>query len=149
MDTGTGSVGYDVELQADWPTNADIDIYGQNVTAGAPVVYYGTSTGGGLALNVDAHSACDATPTPEIISGSFSTPSQFRFWYNQYSSCAAAITPSISLTVTNTGTCPLLVNGSAIAGGAQFSLSSIDYAGYDTGPRASFSGGTVVDVSVP
>ena len=124
----------------------DLNLY---VRDSSDVVYYGNLAGANLALNWDAYPFGAAVPVPpEIITGTYTVANTFYVWYNQRGMEYAPVAePSVKrVTITNIGTCPLLVNGVILTAGQVFTLNDFQYAGYGTGDMSEWLGGTPVAV---
>jgi hypothetical protein len=73
---------------------------------------------------------------------------EFSFWYDQYSDCNEEEYPTTnSITVENTGTTNMYVNGDLVVPGDTYDVGAAAYAGYDTGSSPGFTGGTTVTIS--
>ena len=137
---------YRVQVTINWDNNADLDLYG-TVDSAWPA-YYGNRSSNGLNLSVDAHPVCNADPAaPEEIAGDFTAGHVFHFWYDQYSACQPETAPTTHhITITNTGTTPICVNGTTVAPGDTWESDALAYAGYATGSSPGFTYGTRVNV---
>lgn len=141
-------LNYSIAVTLDWPNNvgpsADLDVYAQDGLG--HVSYYGSLSTGGMTLNHDAHPVCNLNPlAPEIITGTFTDPRTFSFYYNQYSTCLLETVPDTRMAViTNNGPVPIKVNGTSIGQGQSFTIAPIAYAGYGTGAVPGFVGGTSI-----
>jgi len=125
----------------------DLDLYVRDHHADE-VVYSGHPVGTDLALNHNAYDDCTGLlEPPEIITGAYAVANTFRVWYNQPNFCAPEGAPLIQrVTVTNTGTCILVVNGEELLPGAAWTLDGLAYAGYATGDMSAWLGGVPVVV---
>ena len=125
-----------------------LDLYVRDVNADE-VIYSGNLVGTDLSLNRDAYPNCvdDGVGPPEIITGTYTEENSFYVWYNETNDCAPEVEPTVkSVTITNTGTCNLIVNGTVLGPGEVCTINDFLYAGYGSGDMSAWLGGTPVPV---
>jgi len=126
----------------------DLDLYVRDVNADE-VVYYDNLAGGGLTLNHDSWPPCHLPEDPpEVTTGTFTAANSFYVWWAQRTFfCAPPSEPDVKrITVTNTGTCPLSVNGTVLLAAEVYTLDDFLYAGYGGGDMSEWLGGTPIAV---
>lgn len=161
---------YSHEIYGQHDSNAVV--WPNNTSAGG-LACGGCKTGSPLRCTQSQPVATFPAYTTVLINGSFSTSAgdtnTYRFWRAQVQGCDYPIghancqfnvcapgeccdmpegpaPTSQTITVTNTGTGTIKVNGTNLAPGFSRIFSGIDYAGYSTGSYEAYGGGTTVTV---
>lgn len=131
-----------------WELYPDLDLYVRDMSVGeaGEAVYWNNPNGTNLLLNQDAYPWCWSFPAPpEIISGTFTEENSFYVWYNQCTDCSpVAEEVTKRITITNTGTCLVVVGDVTLNPGEVYALTDFSYAGYASGDMSAWLGGTPV-----
>lgn len=150
-----GTCQYRVSIAASWLLSAGtagtLTAYGK-VDASA-TVWFGNTPAGGL-KHSPSTGCSGATCFDSVVEGNspsdvtrFTAGHTFRGWYNQRNNTFSPVTPiSADITVVNTGTGTICVNGQNVAPGCLWTA-PIANAGYNNGNQDAYGSGTVVVVT--